>query len=96
MGDLGVGDPDGIFQGIGYTVVLLTMCIIREFLGAGTFGGGLLGTGGAGITIIPQPFPAMQIVMPVGGFLVLGFVLAGSQYLMKYLEKKNKKKEAAK
>ena len=25
---------DGIFQGFGYTVVLMVMCIIREFLGA--------------------------------------------------------------
>ena len=49
-----------------------------------------------GITIIPQPFPAMQMVMPVGGFLILGVVLAGNQKLMKYLEKKSKKKEAAK
>jgi len=70
--------------------------VVRELLGSGTFGGGLLGPGGAGIQIIPQPFPAMQIVMPVGGFLVLGFVLAGSEKLMKYLEKRSKKKEAAK
>ena len=87
---------DGLCQGIGYTVALVVVCIIRELLGNGTFGGGLLGPGGAGIQIIPQPFPAMQIVMPVGGFLVLGFVLAGSDKLMKYLEKKSKKKEAAK
>ena len=87
---------DGLCQGIGYTVALVVVCVIRELLGNGTFGGGLLGPGGAGITIIPQPFPAMQIVMPVGGFLVLGFVLAGSEKLMKHLEKKSKKKEAAK
>ena len=87
---------DGLCQGIGYTVALVITCIIRELLGSGTFGGGLLGPGGAGIQIIPQPFPAMQMVMPVGGFLVLGFVIAGSQWLMQYLEKKNKKKEAAK
>ena len=87
---------DGLCQGIGYTVALVVVCIIRELLGNGTFGGGLLGLGGAGIQIIPQPFPAMQIVMPVGGFLVLGFVLAGSDKLMKYLNKKSKKKEAAK
>ena len=49
-----------------------------------------------GIRLIPAQFPAMQMVMPVGGFLVLGFVIAGSQKLMKTLEKKNKKKEAAK
>ena len=87
---------DGICQGIGYTVALVIVCVIRELLGSGTFGGGLLGPGGAGIRIIPEQFPAMQIVMPVGGFLVLGFVLAGSQWLMKYLETKPKKKEGAK
>ena len=86
---------DGLCQGIGYTVALVITCIIREFLGAGTFGGGLL-NGGEGIRIIPEQFPAMQMVMPVGGFLVLGFVIAGSQALMTSLEKKNKKKEAAK
>ena len=87
---------DGLCQGIGYTVALVIVCVIRELLGSGTFGGGLLGPGGAGIQIIPQPFPAMQMVMPVGGFLVLGFVIAGSQALMKYLENKPKKKEGVK
>ncbi|MBQ8833335.1 MAG: electron transport complex subunit RsxE [Oscillospiraceae bacterium] len=86
---------DGLCQGIGYTVALVIMCVIRELLGSGTFGGGLL-NGGEGIRIIPAQFPAMQMVMPVGGFLVLGFVIAGSQWLMQHLEKKNKKKEAAK
>ena len=87
---------DGLCQGIGYTVALVIVCVIRELLGSGTFGGGLLGPGGAGIRIIPEQFPAMQIVMPVGGFLVLGFVIAGSQALMKYLDNKSKKKEGAK
>ena len=87
---------DGLCQGIGYTVALVIVCVIRELLGSGTFGGGLLGPGGAGIRIIPEQFPAMQMVMPVGGFLVLGFVIAGSQKLMKHMEMKNKKKEAAK
>ena len=86
---------DGLCQGIGYTVALVITCVIRELLGSGTFGGGLLGPGGAGIRIIPEQFPAMQIVMPVGGFLVLGFVIAGSQALMTYLQN-HKKKEGAK
>ena len=84
---------DGLFQGIGYTVALMIMCVIRELLGAGTFGGGIL-NGGQGIRIIPEQFPAMQMVMPVGGFLTLGFVIAGSQWLMKHLEKKRREKEA--
>ena len=86
---------DGLCQGIGYTVALVIVCVIRELLGSGTFGGGLL-NGGEGIRIIPEGIPAMQMVMPVGGFLVLGFVIAGSEKLMKHLEMKNKKKEAAK
>ena len=86
---------DGLCQGIGYTTALIIVCVIRELLGSGTFGGGIL-NGGEGIRIIPSPFPAMQMVMPVGGFLVLGFVIAGSQWLMKHLEMKSKKKEAAK
>ncbi|MCI7018491.1 MAG: electron transport complex subunit E [Clostridiales bacterium] len=86
---------DGLCQGIGYTLALIVVCVIRELLGKGTFGGGIL-NGGEGIRLIPAQFPAMQMVMPVGGFLVLGFVIAGSQKLMKHLEMKNKKKEAAK
>ena len=85
---------DGLCQGIGYTVALVITCIIREFLGSGTFGGGLLNNG-EGIRILPEGVPAMQMVMPVGGFLVLGFVIAGSQALMTYLQN-HKKKEGVK
>ena len=86
---------DGLFQGIGYTVALVLMCVVREFLGAGTFGGGLL-NGGNGYRIIPEGYPAMQMVMPVGGFLALGFLIAGFQWLMRAMENKKKKKEAGK
>ena len=81
---------DGLTQGIGYTAALVIMCVIREFLGAGTFGGGIL-NGGEGIRIIPEQFPAMQMIMPVGGFLTLGFVIAGAQWLVKKLESKEAK-----
>ena len=73
---------DGIFQGIGYTLVLLVMCIIREFLGAGTFGGGLLGVDGKGIQILPSQFPAGMLTLPVGGFLVLGCLIAAMQWAL--------------
>ena len=83
---------DGLFQGIGYTVALVIMCVIREFLGAGTFGAGIL-NGGEGIRILPEGTPAMMMIMPVGGFLTLGFVVAGFQWLMKRMEKKEKEAE---
>ena len=84
---------DGICQGFGYTVALVIVCIVRELLGNGTFGGGIL-NGGEGITIIPAPFPAMQMVLPVGGFLVLGFVIAFWQWLMHKLDNRRRDKEA--
>ena len=85
---------DGLCQGIGYTVALVIVCVLRELLGSGTFGGGILNNG-EGIRIIPEGFPAMHMVMPVGGFLALGFVIAGSQWLMHKLELRKKDKEAA-
>ena len=84
---IGASFFDGIFQGIGYTLVLLAMCIIREFLGAGTFGGGLLGIDGKGIRILPEQFPAGMLTLPVGGFLVLGCLIA----LMQWALSKSKK-----
>ena len=86
---------DGLCQGIGFTVALVVVCIVREFLGAGTFGGGLLNNG-EGIRILPEGVPAMQMVMPVGGFLALGCIIAGFQYMTRKLENAKKDKEAAK
>ena len=85
---------DGLCQGIGYTVALVVMCVIRELLGSGTFGGGLLGENGAGIQIFPADYAALQMIMPVGGFLTMGFVVAGFQWLLRKVE--NKKKEGSK
>lgn len=72
---------DGIFQGIGYTWVLLAMCIIREFLGKGAFGGGVL-NGGAGIQIFPADYGVGMLTLPVGGFLVLACLIAAMQWAL--------------
>ena len=82
---------DGIFQGIGYTAVLVVMCLIREFLGAGTFGGGIL-NGGDGIQILPEQFPMGMLTLPVGGFLVLACLIAAMQWALS----KSKNKEESK
>ena len=82
---------DGICQGIGYTVVLIIMCVIRELLGAGTFGGGLLNNGD-GIRLIPEQFPIGMLTFPVGGFLVLGCLIAAMQWALS----KSKNKEESK
>ena len=89
---------DGIFQGIGNMVALVIMSVVRELLGAGTFGGGVFGPEGfgfgtaSGFQIIPESFAALGMILPVGGFLTLGFIIAGFQYILN----KPKKKEVAK
>ena len=82
---------DGIFQGIGYTAVLVVMCVIRDFLGPGPFGGGIL-NGGDGIQILPEQFPMGMLTLPVGGFLVLACLIAAMQWALS----KSKNKEESK
>ena len=97
---------DGIFQGLGYTCVLIVMCVVRELLGSGRFGGGLIdvangfrftldGTG-AGIQIFPESYGASIMSLPFGGFLTLGFLIAAMQYALKKSEDKKKAKAEAK
>ena len=76
---------DGIFQGIGYTWVLLAMCIIREFLGKGAFGGGVLGANG--VQIFPSDFGVGMLTLPVGGFLVLAALIAAMQWALAHPKK---------
>ena len=65
---------DGICQGIGYTIVLLIMCAFRELFGNGTL---------AGIQILPESYtPALLLVLPVGGFLCLGVLIAVMQWAL--------------
>ena len=76
------------------------MCVVRELLGSGRFGGGLIdlakgitmdGTG-AGIQIFPSTYGAAILNLPFGGFLTLGCLIALMQYALK---KSAKKKELA-
>jgi electron transport complex protein RnfE len=90
---IGPSFVDGITQGLGYTVVLVVMCVIREFLGSGRFGGGLIdvtegfrftldGTG-SGIQLFSSEYGASILTLPVGGFLTLGFIFAAMQAALK-------------
>ena len=83
---------DGVGQGLGYTVILVIMCVVREFLGNGTFGGGLL-NGGNGIALFPSEFAVAGLSRPVGGFLVLACVIAAMQYFLNRPKKAEKKEE---
>ena len=96
---------DGIFQGLGYTLVLIVMCVFRELVGSGRFGGGLIdiangfritmdGTG-AGIQLFPETFGASIMTLPFGGFLTLGLLIALMQYALKKSAKKQELKAKA-
>ena len=96
---------DGVFQGLGYTLVLVAMCVIREFIGSGRFGGGLIditnglrftldGTG-AGIQLFPSEYGAGIMNLPFGGFITLGLLIAAMQYALKRSAKKREEKEKA-
>ena len=95
---------DGISQGLGYTLVLIAMCVIREFLGSGTFGAGLLGVneagkliveiGAKGIQLFPAEYGIMYMILPFGGFVTLGVLIALMQYVLaKSAAKAEAKKE---
>lgn len=76
---------DGICQGIGYTIVLIIMCAFRELFGNGTL---------LGIQIMPASYtPALMLVLPVGGFLCLGTLIAVMQWALAKSEKKTEEKE---
>ncbi len=96
---------DGIFQGLGYTLVLIVMCVFRELVGSGRFGGGLIditngfritmdGTG-AGIQLFPSDYGATIMTLPFGGFITLGLLIAIMQYALKKAEKKKEARELA-
>lgn len=78
---------DGVCMGIGFTFALILMGFFRELLGAGTILSGYVGADKLGIKI---PFlyenPISMMILPAGGFLMMGFLLATIQYFM------NKKK----
>lgn len=78
---------DGVCMGIGFTFALVLMGFFRELLGAGTILSGYVGADKLGIQIPGlYQYPIAMMILPAGGFLMMGFLLAVIQYLM------NKKK----
>jgi len=66
---------DGIGMGLGFTLALFVMGVIREFLGAGTF---------LGMTVTANLFDPMTILtMAPGGFFVFGVLTAVINFITK-------------
>ena len=62
---------DGLGMGLGVTAAMTILSAIREILGNGTFLG----------YPVPGFEPAIVFILPPGGFLTLGLVIAGVNYL---------------
>ena len=72
---------DGLMMGLGFTFVLVVLGAMREILGSGTLfshSENLLGPGFAFLDteIIPDYKGFLLLVLPPGGFIMLGFLLA--------------------
>jgi len=76
---------DGLMMGMGFTAALVVLGAIREVLGSGTLFAGaslLLGNAFKSIEMNIAVYDGMLLfALPPGGFVVLGFVLAGKRVL---------------
>ena len=81
---------DGLAMGLGFTGALTAIGLIRELLGAGTLfaqASNLLGPSFAFLEMqIPDYGGALLMILPPGGFAVLGFLLAGKRTLERRLQ----------
>lgn len=72
---------DGLGMGLGFTLSITLISIIREFLGTGTLFVAK-DFGFAGIKIFAKEMGAILMVLPPGAFITLGLVLAGINWLV--------------
>lgn len=82
---------DGVCMGLGFTFALVLMGFFRELLGAGTILAGLSTLLPFLAGVIPAegfavPFlstnPMVMMILPAGGFLMMGFIFAAIQKIM--------------
>jgi electron transport complex protein RnfE len=83
---------DGLMMGTGFTLSLVLLGAVREALGSGTlFQGAALMMGDAlgflEVTLIPDYRGFLLTILPPGGFVALGFILAGKRVLDRRIER---------
>ncbi len=72
---------DGLTQGIGFTIAISIISAVREIIGSGSL---------MGVPVFTESYtPVIMIILPAGGFLTLGILMAIFQYFMN----RNKKEE---
>lgn len=78
---------DGVGNGLGFTMAITVIGLIREFIGSGTL---------FGLTVLPEAFPKTLImIMSPGAFFTYGTLMAIFHRLMAKQKAKKAAKEAA-
>lgn len=78
---------DGLGQGLGFTMSITFISIVREFLGAGSF---------FGMELPGLAEYAMSIfIMPAGAFLIFGFLMVLFNTAVKAFEKRKEARQSA-
>ncbi len=74
---------DGLAMGLGFTGALTVIGLVREFFGSGTLFSNASGLLGPSFAFLEMKLPgyggALLMILPPGGFAVLGFLLAGKR-----------------
>lgn len=91
---------DGLMMGLGFTLVLVILGGMREILAGGTLFANaalLLGDGFSflEVTLIPNYRGFLLFALPSGGFIALGFILAGKRMLDRRLEARSAARDLA-
>ena len=76
---------DGLGMGCGFTIAMLSIGIIREFLGNGSV---------FGITILGSWYnPALIMILPPGAFILIGYMVGAIKIFDERKEKRKKESE---
>jgi len=71
---------DGLGMGAGFCIALLAIGVVRELFGNGTI---------LGFTVFGSWYnPALIMILPAGGFMLIGYMVAGVKMYLTYKEKK--------
>jgi len=92
---------DGFMMGLGFTLVLVCVGAIREILGSGTLFNNmqlLFGDMAVNwrINVLGAGYPGVILaLLPPGAFIVVGFLMAGKNYIDNHLKEKAMEKSEA-
>ena len=74
---------DGLGMGVGFTIAMLVISVIRELFGNGTI---------LGFSVFGASYnPALIMILPPGAFILIGYMMGG---IKMYLERKEERKKA--